>query len=312
MAPANDLLKRMEALNRRPLKDKPKVQPAESEDADADAREEEPEPPRRTRPRPARAPVAPVAGLTNMPEGVEAESRDAGPALLITTDVDTYDAECAGLSDRFREQVDNRESSFHRNVARRGELNIRGIEDVLFVDLETTGLRNTPVFLIGAMVWTESGLSVRQYFARSLAEEAAILSIFAELLSPATWLVTFNGKSFDWPFTQARAFHHGVDVPFHGTHVDLLHVGRRAWGDSLPNCKLQTLERFICDRTRVGDIPSSQIPDAYHRFTRTGDASQMASVLEHNALDLITLADLITRLPEEVAGPTRRRTRRRS
>ena len=309
MPPPSDLMKRMEALNRRPLKDKPKAKPAESEDADA--REEAATPPRRTRPRPPRAPVAAAAGIVNMPEGVEAESKDAGPALLITTDVDTYDADCAGLSARFREHVDDRESAFHRNVARRGELNIRGVEDVLFVDLETTGLSNTPVFLIGAMVWTEAGLSVRQYFARNLDEEAAILSIFAEHLSPATWLVTFNGNSFDWPFTQARAFHHGVDVPFHGTHVDLLHVGRRAWGDSLPNCKLQTLERFICDRTRVGDIPSSQIPDAYLRFTRTGDASQMASVLEHNALDLITLAELITRLPEEVAGPTRRRRSRR-
>ncbi len=118
MVPPSDLMKRMEALNRRPLKDKPTAKPAESEDANAV--EEDPTPPRRTRPRPERAPVAPTAGLANMPEGVEAQSKDAGPALLITTDVDTYDAECAGLSDRFREQVDDRESAFHRNVARRG------------------------------------------------------------------------------------------------------------------------------------------------------------------------------------------------
>ncbi|MBT3267138.1 ribonuclease H-like domain-containing protein [Candidatus Poribacteria bacterium] len=304
MVPPNDLLKRMEALNRRPLKDRA------PERKDADPPPEDRERPRRSA-RPPQAPVMPTATLGDMPTGVEVQS-DAGPALLVTTDVDTYDADCAGLSAKFREQVDDRESPFHRNVARRGELNIRGVEDVLFVDLETTGLSNTPVFLIGAMVWDGSALSVRQYFARSLDEERAILSLFAELLSPATWLVTFNGKSFDWPFVQNRAYRHGVDVPFHGTHVDLLHVGRRVWGDNLPNCRLQTLERFICDRTRVGDIPSSEIPAAYRRFTRTGDASEMASVLEHNALDLITLADLITRLPADVAraAPRRRRARR--
>ncbi len=305
MVPPSDLMKRMEALNRRPLKDRA------PERKDADPPPEDREPPRNGG-RPPQAPVMPTATLGDMPAGVVVESADAGPALLVTTDADTYDPDCAGLSAKFREQVDDRESAFHRNVARRGELNIRGVEDVLFVDLETTGLSNTPVFLIGAMVWDESGLSVRQYFARSLEEERAILSLFAELLSPATWLVTFNGKSFDWPFVQNRAYRHGVDVPFHSVHVDLLHVGRRAWGDGLPNCRLQTLERFICDRTRDGDIPSSEIPAAYRRFTRTGDASEMASVLEHNALDLITLADLITRLPADVArsAPRRRRSRR--
>jgi len=309
MSPANDLLKRMEALNRRPLKDRP------AETAEEPPAETEPDRkmPRRSV-RPPQAPSKPASTQGDMLTGVEVVSADAGPALVITTDVDTYDAACAGLSERFRAQIDDQESSFHRNVARRGDLNIRGLEDVLFLDLETTGLMAPPVFLIGAMVWGEGGLSVRQYFARNLDEERAILSIFSEHLSPRTWLVTFNGKSFDWPFVMGRSLRHQVDMRFHGPHVDLLHVGRRAWGDSTPNCKLQTLERYICDRTRVGDIPSSEVPAAYRRFTRTGDAAEITSVLHHNALDLITLADLITRLPEHLPPPKRSssRSRRRS
>ncbi|MBT5711685.1 hypothetical protein HOI71_11620, partial [Candidatus Poribacteria bacterium] len=122
MVPPNDLLKRMEALNRRPLKDRA------PERKDADPPPEDRERPRRSA-RPPQAPVMPTATLGDMPTGVEVQS-DAGPALLVTTDVDTYDADCAGLSAKFREQVDDRESPFHRNVARRGELNIRGVEDV--------------------------------------------------------------------------------------------------------------------------------------------------------------------------------------
>lgn len=307
MPSPNDLLKRIEALNRRPLKGRP-AEGAETPVEEARPSRRAP----RSSVRPPQAPAMPPASSGDMPTGVEAISADAGPALLVTTDVDTYDAACAGLSERFREQIDDRESPFHRNVARREELNIRGIEDVLFLDLETTGLMDTPVFLVGAMVWGEAGLSVRQYFARNLDEERAILSLFAEHLSPRTWLVTFNGKTFDWPFVRDRSLRHSVDMPFHGSHVDLLHVGRRAWGHSTPNCRLQTLERHICDRTRVGDIPSSEIPAAYRRFTRTGDAAEMEGVLEHNALDLITLADLITRLPSDPPPAKRSSSRPRA
>lgn len=312
MVPPNDLLKRMEALNRRPLKDRP-AEDAETESSAGTPSKVDRRPPRRSSraSRPAQAPAMPTTTLDDLPNCVEAISADAGPALVFTTDVDTYDDACAGLSERFRAQIDDEGSSFQRNVARRGDLNISGIEDVLFIDLETTGLMNTPVFLIGAMVWTDAGLSVRQYFARNLDEEHAILSIFAEHISPRTWLVTFNGKTFDWPFVLDRSLRHGVDMRFHGAHVDLLHVGRRAWGDSTPNCKLQTLEQYICDRTRVGDIPSSEIPAAYRRFTRSEDATEMQSVLHHNALDLITLADLIVRLPEDISVPQKRRRSRR-
>ena len=79
--------------------------------------------------------------------------------------------------------------------------------------------------------------------------------------------------------------------------MDLLHVSRRVWGEVLPNCRLQTLEQFVCRRFRHDDIPGAQIPDVYHHFVRTGDARRIARVLEHNVWDLVTLADLLLRLP---------------
>ena len=70
-------------------------------------------------------------------------------------------------------------------------------------------------------------------------------------------------------------------------HCDLLHHARRRWRMRLPNCKLQTLERFVCRRLRRDDIAGSQIPQEYHQFVRTGDARQLCSILQHNALDLL-------------------------
>jgi len=62
---------------------------------------------------------------------------------------------------------------------------------------------------------------------------------------------------------------------------------------------LQTLEWHVCQRMRYDDIPGSEIPDAYHAFVRSGNAGQIATILKHNKLDLITLADLMTRFPDE-------------
>ena len=75
-------------------------------------------------------------------------------------------------------------------------------------------------------------------------------------------------------------------------HFDLLHHARRRWKSQLPNCKLQTLERYICGRNRVGDIPGRDIPLAYHDYVRTGNTEQVRSILHHNALDLVTLLQL--------------------
>jgi hypothetical protein len=101
------------------------------------------------------------------------------------------------------------------------------------------------------------------------------------------------------PVLRDRLGLHGVASPDEPPHLDLLHHARRRWRGVLPDCRLQTLEWKICGRRRSGDIPGEEIPAAYHHFVRTGDASDMLTVFHHNALDLITLADVALAL----AGP---------
>jgi uncharacterized protein YprB with RNaseH-like and TPR domain len=54
-----------------------------------------------------------------------------------------------------------------------------------------------------------------------------------------------------------------------------------------------TLEEGICGRRRTGDIPGSEIPEAYHEFVRTGNAHRIWAILYHNALDLVTMGELL-------------------
>ena len=205
----------------------------------------------------------------------------------------------ASLDATFDQMLAAPGSNLCKRVAR--ACKIRGLlpADFIFMDIETTGLSGSPLFLVGVMIWENGGFEVRQFLARDYAEEGAVIASFIEACSDTRLLVTFNGKTFDLPFIRARAAVNKLSFDLDLAHLDLLQVGRRVWGRSLPNCKLQTLERFVCGRTRVGDIPGSEIPDAYHEYVRTRNARQIVDVLKHNVLDLVTLADLMTRFPDQ-------------
>ena len=99
---------------------------------------------------------------------------------------------------------------------------------------------------------------------------------------------------------ETRWLFHRMPLPLESVrHFDMLHPARRLWrardetakdaaGEG--GCRLGTLERVLCDVTRVGDIPGMDIPARYFRFLRSGDARPLEPVLEHNRLDLISLA----------------------
>ena len=172
---------------------------------------------------------------------------------------------------------------------------------ILLMDLETCGLSGSPLFLVGLLRQLEQRLIVELLLARTYAEEQAVLVSFWERIDKHRLLMTFNGKSFDWPMVVDRSARYRMflnrSLP-ELLHVDLLHHSRRRWRDQVPDCKLQTLEQHICGRGRNGDIPGAQIPAVYQKFVQIGDAREMDAVLLHNAIDLVTLLDLAMRLAD--------------
>ena len=167
-------------------------------------------------------------------------------------------------------------------------------------DIETGGFSGTPVFLIGVVALDEWPPRVVQWLARDYVEERAILVHMAEWIRGRDSWVSFNGKSFDEPFVRDRSTIHRVRLDRNRQHLDLLHAARRKWRGELPNCRLETLEHHILDRRRVGDVPSSDVPDLFHYFFKTGNAGPLRPVLEHNQIDLISCVELYVRLTQKV------------
>jgi hypothetical protein len=168
----------------------------------------------------------------------------------------------------------------------------------IFIDLETTGLSGgagTVAFLVGCGYFDLGAFQVRQFLLTSYASERALLSAVASFFDGAELIVTYNGKTFDVPMMETRWSFHRIDMPLDGVpHFDALHSARRLWkGRTLADdggCRLSTLERTLFQVKRVGDVPGFEIPDRFFRFLRSGDPRPLEPVLEHNRIDLVSLA----------------------
>jgi uncharacterized protein YprB with RNaseH-like and TPR domain len=170
----------------------------------------------------------------------------------------------------------------------------------VFIDLETTGLSGgagTLAFLVGCGYFDLGAFQVRQFLLPSHSGERALLAAVAEFFDEADLIVTYNGKTFDVPVMETRWAFHRMELPLDGVpHFDMLHPARRLWKNRLGDgyvdagCRLSTLERILFDVERVGDVPGFDIPGRFFGFVRSGDARPLEPVLEHNRIDLVSLA----------------------
>jgi len=189
---------------------------------------------------------------------------------------------------------------------------------VLFVDLETTGLAGgagTYAFLIGCGWFEDATFRVRQFLLAAYPAERGLLQELAGAAGGAGAVATYNGKTFDLPLIEMRCLFHRMATPFAGMpHVDMLHSARRLWGARRPgsavrtvgpadpaasadpaSCRLSWIEQSVLGHVREGDVPGFEIPSRYFHYVRSGDARPLAGVIEHNRLDLLSLAMLTAR-----------------
>mgnify|MGYP001816298222 FL=1 len=169
----------------------------------------------------------------------------------------------------------------------------------LFFDTETTGLAGgtgTVPFLIGIAWFEDESFRIQQLFLPDLGREAPMLHWLRERVAQSSCVVSFNGKTFDWPLLRNRFVMNRVRAPELPPHLDLLHCARRILRPRLKSVRLVELERKVLGMYREDDISGALIPQLYFDYLDGGDVSPMAKVIEHNANDLIALAALVAKL----------------
>jgi hypothetical protein len=177
----------------------------------------------------------------------------------------------------------------------------------IFLDTETTGLAGgtgTYAFLAGVAWWEADTFVVEQLFMREHSEEASLLLDLSRRLGEKRVLVTFNGKSFDWPLLETRyRMTRAAAVERPPVHLDLYHPARQLWRLRLKSVALAELERHVLALDRGPDIPSHTIPGRYFDFLRGGAERPMAEVFRHNQMDLRGMAALAARITSLLEEP---------
>jgi uncharacterized protein len=170
----------------------------------------------------------------------------------------------------------------------------------LFLDTETTGIMGgtgTYPFLVGIAWWDAGGLEVEQFFMRDHGDEHALLVTLAERMAERCVLVTFNGKSFDWPLLETRyRMTRKIGPPRPQAHLDFLHPARNLWRLRIGSVRLWELERHVLGWNRGPDLGSELIPEIYFDFLRGGPPQPLVPIFLHNQMDLRGLAALSSRI----------------
>ncbi len=169
-------------------------------------------------------------------------------------------------------------------------------EDVLFFDIETTGLsaRSAGLYLIGVLTYTDKNWTLLQYFCEDVADEPAVLQAFFELLCTKKILISYNGDGFDIPFLRHMVEQYGLPYSFDTVESFDLFKKFRPLKHllGLPDLKLKSCERFL-GIDREDRFTGGELIEVYFEWQKTKAPALLDTLLLHNAEDITNLPNLL-------------------
>jgi hypothetical protein len=178
------------------------------------------------------------------------------------------------------------------------------------LDTETTGLATaagTVAFLIGLGWWEGDAFRQVQLLLPDHADEPALLASLADHLPRDAWLVTYNGRGFDWPLLVTRYRMARRAAPPLAGHLDLLPLVRRVFRHRMADARLRTVESTLLGVRRVGDVEGWEVPGRYLDVLRGGPPALLMDVVRHNDEDVRSLARLLAHVERGLGDEDARR-----
>ena len=125
-------------------------------------------------------------------------------------------------------------------------------EEMLFFDIETTGFspKTSALYLIGALYYKDNTWQLIQWFADDTTSEPKMLTAFFTFLQSFSYLIHFNGTTFDLPFLTKKCIAHHLEKDLysmeHCTSIDLYQkISPHKKRLQIENLKQKTLEKFL-------------------------------------------------------------------
>lgn len=171
-------------------------------------------------------------------------------------------------------------------------------EDILFIDIETTGFtaRTSKLYLIGCLYFSESWKTI-QFFAEEYSDEKELLEAFFSFADDYSVLIHFNGNNFDIPYLEAKCKE--FELPYKFDKFKGIDMYRRISPYKnflkLENCKQKSVEHFL-GITREDKFNGGDLIGIYHDYVSSKDEDSKKFLLLHNYEDLTGMLDIISSL----------------
>lgn len=163
------------------------------------------------------------------------------------------------------------------------------LEELLFIDIETTGFsaRSSFLYLIGCAFYLDGQWCIKQYFTETPEEQDVVLTSFYEFASAYKTLVHFNGNTFDIPYLNQKCEQLKLGFDFNGFSGFDIYKRILPYKSfiKIPNCKQKTIEQYLgIDRKDL--YTGGELIDFYLDYTKKPTKRVLDLLLLHNSDDM--------------------------
>lgn len=169
-------------------------------------------------------------------------------------------------------------------------------ENVIFLDIETTGLssRNSFIYMIGLAYYNASNFEFCEILADNAAEELDLLKEFINIINKYNVLIHFNGNRFDIPFIKDRCKANGLSLDISiFDNIDLYKlITPYKQLFNLPNCKQKTIECFM-GINRQDNYSGGELINVYKEYSSSPSEELYNLLYQHNRDDVVGMLQIL-------------------
>lgn len=169
-------------------------------------------------------------------------------------------------------------------------------EDIIFVDIETTGFtaRTSTLYMIGCIFFEHDQIHLIQWFAEKPEEEKRILTAFIQKCRSHNILIHYNGNNFDIPYMKQKCLQYKLEEPF--SEMEGIDIYKRIMPYKkmlhLDNLKQKTVEAYL-EIPRTDSYNGGELIHIYKDYTIAPSATLSNLLLLHNADDMRGMLQLL-------------------
>jgi uncharacterized protein YprB with RNaseH-like and TPR domain len=166
------------------------------------------------------------------------------------------------------------------------------MHNIAYFDIETTGFDKDKDYIILISLGyfnDEDRFIIKQYYAETLEDEAAVLHSFGNDLNRFKRWSSYNGMAFDEPFINRRMDKNNLVFSAPGEHIDLYRLIRPYYRQlGMERCNLKTVEKFL-GVEREDQIDGGMSVELYNRYLETKEEELKNIIMLHNYEDVLNL-----------------------